>query len=80
MCMKKADPDVSVCISNLYGRLGQCVSSCVGTVEEGIGRHSAGFHRAHGTGRFGWIVGPPAEESGEELKNPKKSKAGMAEM
>ena len=31
-------------------------------------------------GRFGGIVGAPAEESDKELKTRKKSKAGMAEM
>ena len=34
MCMKKADPKASVCITNVYGRLGQCVLG----IGNGIGR------------------------------------------
>ena len=36
MCMKKADPKASVCITNGYGKLGQCVIG----VANGIGRNN----------------------------------------
>lgn len=37
MCMKKADPKASVCITNAYGRLGQCVVGAANGIGAGNG-------------------------------------------